>query len=109
MVQGHSWEVQYLLRIPMLPKEERTGGIVITPAVLPDGNGGFVPCPELLTEEELIVFLRIPQISNSKNYHNVIENLKRMHDLPRIHICGKPLYPREAINEWIKNKTTNQK
>ena len=30
---------------------ERLGGLA-APAVLPDGNGGFVPCPELLTEEE---------------------------------------------------------
>jgi len=82
---------------------------LMLPVVLPDGNGGFTPCPELLTEEELILFLRIPQISMARNYRNVIENLKRMHDLPRIHICGKPLYPREAINEWIKNKTTNTK
>ena len=27
--------------------------------VLPDGNGGFTPCPELMTEVELIQFLRI--------------------------------------------------
>ncbi len=82
---------------------------LIATAVLPNGNGEFTPCPELLTEEELVIFLRIPHVSNSKNYHNVIENLKRMHGLPRIHICGKTLYPREAINEWIKNKTTNTK
>jgi hypothetical protein len=56
--------------------------------------------PEIMTEEELIQYLRIPEISNSKNYHNVVENLKRMHDLPRIHICGKALYPRNAITEW---------
>ena len=30
----------------------------MTPVVLPDGNGGFTPCPELLTEEEAIRFLR---------------------------------------------------
>ncbi len=47
--------------------------------------------PDLLTEEELIEYLRIPKISKSTNYHNVIENLKRMRDLPRIHICGKAL------------------
>ncbi len=93
----------------MLPKEEKTTNSFITPAVLSDGNGEFAPCPDLLTEEELIIFLRIPHVSNARNYHNVIENLKRMHGLPRIHICGKPLYPREAINEWIKNKTTNRK
>ena len=63
----------------------------------------------LMTEPEVIHFLRIPEVSNSNNYHNVIENLKRMHNLPRIHICGKPLYPREAIKEWIKEKTINGK
>lgn len=30
--------------------------------VLPDGNGGFTPCPELLTEEEAIRFLRLDGI-----------------------------------------------
>jgi hypothetical protein len=79
----------------------------ITSAVLPDGHGGFTLCPELMTEEELIHFLRIPEISQAKGYHNVIENLKRMHDLPRIHICGKPLYPREAIKRWIRERTVD--
>ncbi len=82
---------------------------LITPVVLPDGNGGFTPCPELMTEEELIIYLRIAQISNAQNYHNVIDNLKRMHGLPRIHICGKPLYPIEAIRQWIANKTLTEK
>lgn len=90
----------------MLPKDEKTSNSFVTPAVLPDGNGGFTVCPELLTEEELIAFLRIPKVSKSKDYHNVIENLKRMHDLPRIHICGKPLYPLDEIREWVKRKTT---
>jgi len=93
----------------MLPKEEKTTDIFMSPAVLPNGNGDFTPCPELLTEEELIVFLRVPEVSKSEDYHNVIENLKRMHDLPRIHICGKPLYPVEAIREWIRKKTTTRK
>ena len=74
----------------ILLKDENTANSFITPAVLPDGNGGFTVCPELLTEEELIVFLRIPEVSKSKDYHNAIENLKRMHNLPRVHICGKP-------------------
>ena len=67
------------------------------------------PESDLMTENELIVYLRIPEVSKSQDYHNVIENLKRMHQLPRIRICGKPLYPREAIKEWIKGKTTNGK
>ena len=93
----------------MLSGEEKTTHSFVTSAVLPDGNGGFTVSTELLTEEELIVFLRIPEVSKSKDYHNVIENLKRMHDLPRIHICGKPLYPLEAIRQWIREKTTNNK
>ena len=62
-------------------------------------------CHDLLTEEELVVFLRIPEVSNSKDFHNVIEHLKRFRDLPRIHICNKALYPKEAIRKWIEEKT----
>ena len=60
---------------------------------------------ELMTESEVIRFLRIPEISNSKNYHNVIEHLKKFRDLPRIHICRKALYPRKAILEWVEKET----
>ena len=78
-------------------------------SVLPDGNGGFTPCPELLTEDELINFLRIPEVSKADDYSNVIANLKRMHDLPRIHLCGKTLYPTREIMKWITEKSTTGK
>ena len=77
----------------------------ILPAILADGNGGFTPCPELMTEAELVQFLRIPEISNSKDYHNVIEHLKKFRDLPRIHICRRALYPKKAVLEWIEKET----
>jgi len=60
--------------------------------------------PEIMTEEELVQFLRIPEVSKATSYRNVIENLKRMHDLPCIHICRQPLYPLEAIKKWVKEK-----
>ena len=60
---------------------------------------------ELMTESEVIQFLRIPEISNSSNYHNVIEHLKRIRGLPRIHICRKALYPKKAILEWVEKET----
>lgn len=78
--------------------------IIAAPAVLPDGNGGFAPCPELLTEEEVIRLLRIPQVSKSGNHSNVIANLKRTHGLPCIHICKQPLFPRDAVLKWIEEK-----
>lgn len=43
----------------MLSGEEKTAYTFIVAAVLPDGNGGFTPCPELLTEDEAIRFLRL--------------------------------------------------
>ena len=59
----------------------------------------------LMTEAELIEFLRIPEISGSQNYHNVIEHLKKMRGLPRIHICHQVLYPQKAILEWVEKET----
>ena len=62
--------------------------------------------PDVMTEDELIVYLRIPEISKS-DPHNVIENLKRARDLPRIHICHKILFPLKAIREWIDKELRN--
>ena len=60
---------------------------------------------ELMIESEVIQFLRIPEISNSKDYHNVIEHLKKFRGLPRIHICRRALYPRKAILKWVEKET----
>ena len=68
-----------------------------------NNHDGF---PALMTESELVEFLRIPAVSNAKDHHNVIENLKRLRHLPRIHICNKALYPKEAIEKWIERETT---
>lgn len=89
----------------MVPKNSgnnRSPGF--TPVVLPDGNGGFVPCPEVLTEDELIQFLRIPEVSKAENYKNVVENLKRHQNLPCIHISHKCLYPRDAVLKWMQER-----
>ena len=61
--------------------------------------------PDLMTESEVVQFLRIPEISNSKNYHNVIEHLKKFRGLPRIHISHRALYPKKAILKWVEKET----
>jgi len=61
--------------------------------------------PDLLTQEELIQFLRIPQVSKSSDYSNVVKNLIRFRDLPRIKICNKLLYPKKALLDWVKKET----
>jgi hypothetical protein len=68
---------------------------------MPDG----CPVPDLMTEDEVIEFLRIPSVSTAKDYHNVILNLIRFRNLPRIKIGKKRLYPRKAILEWIESET----
>lgn len=45
------------------PERPRVFPVLMMPTVLPDGNGGFTPCPELLTEEEAIKFLRLDAIA----------------------------------------------
>ena len=65
--------------------------------------------PELMTEAEVIQFLRIPELSSSKDYHNVIENLKRVRGLPRIHICRKALYPKKAVLQWVEKQISAEK
>jgi len=75
-------------------------------AILPGPNGGFGPCPTVMTEEELIRFLRIPEISNAANHRHVIENLKRVHGLPRIHLCGKTVYLTDSVKQWLQRRVT---
>ena len=73
-------------------------------SALPDGNGGLCQCPEIMTEEEVIRYLRIPKVSNAADFKYVIDNLIRAHDLPCIHICRRRLYPIEGVRKWITRK-----
>ncbi len=65
--------------------------------------------PLLLTEDELINLLRIREIGGAANPYNVIVNLKRMHGLPCIHISKTPLYPLEAVRQWILDKVQKER
>ena len=64
--------------------------------------------PELMTETELMRFLRIPDVSHGANPHNVVDNLKRFHQLPCIHISRQPLYPLAAVRRWIEDKLAKE-
>ena len=77
-------------------------------AVLPTAHRSTRQSPDLLTESELVEHLRVAEVSRAKDYRNIIDNLKRFHDLPRIHICGQVLYPREAVQQWIRDHTVTR-
>lgn len=64
---------------------------------------------ELMTRDELIRFLRIPEVSKASNFDNVVDNLQRMHGLPCIHICKQPLYPIDAVRRWIEQKVEKER
>ena len=66
---------------------------------------GITTCHELMTMDECIEFLRIPEISKSGDHKNVIKNLIRFRHLPRIRICQTLLFPRQAVLEWIGKET----
>jgi hypothetical protein len=65
--------------------------------------------PELMTETELMHFLRIPDVSQGADPHHVVENLKRFHRLPCIHISKKPLYPLVAVRRWVEEKLVKER
>ena len=67
------------------------------------------PASDLMTEQELVQFLRIPEVSKAKDHRNVVKNLIRFRDLPRIQICKKILFPKKAILEWIEGETKNKR
>jgi len=65
--------------------------------------------PELMTETELMQFLRIPDVRPAADPHNVVDNLKRFHHLPCIHISRKPLYPLTAVRRWVEDKLVKER
>jgi len=72
--------------------------------------GGFViRCPGCLEEDHLPQygrFLRIPEISSARNHRHAIENLKRNHGLPRVHLCGKTVYLTDSVKAWLEKHVT---
>jgi len=62
----------------------------------------------LMTENELMHFLRIPDVSHGANPHKVVANLKRFHQLPCIHISRLPLYPLVAVRRWVEERPARE-
>jgi len=78
-------------------------------AVKAEPNSQTVGFSELMTEAEVIDFLRIPAVARGEDYHNVIVNLKRIRGLPCVHICRQPLYPLSSIRRWITEQAKKER
>lgn len=73
--------------------------------MFPDPEDRFVHYPAVMSEEELVRFLRLPKISKAANHRHVIETLKRNHRLPRIHLCGKSVYLADSVKARPHERT----
>jgi len=62
------------------------------------------PWPELMVEEELAAYLRLPAVSANAKPGNVIANLRRERDLPCLAISNRLVYPLELVREWVKEQ-----
>ena len=73
---------------------------LVTPAVLPDGNGGFVPCPDLLTEEEAIRYLRL-DVNGPENPEGTLKYYRDKGVLRGVQIGRNLRYPRKELDSMI--------
>ena len=71
-----------------------------TPAVLPDGNGGFAPCPELLTEDEAIRYLRL-DVDGPQHPRGTLKYYRDKGLLHGIRIGRNLRYPRKELDCMI--------
>ena len=78
--------------------------IFSSPSVLPDGNGGFTPCPELLTETEAIRYLRL-DVDGSPNPLKTMEYYRNSGQLVAVKVGKKNRYRRQDLDDFLMRKS----
>jgi len=77
------------------------------PPVLPDGRGGYTPCPDLLTEAEAIRYLRLDTIGH-KNPSNTLRYYREKHKLRATKVGKGLFYTRKELGRFIEQLTENK-
>ncbi len=75
-----------------------------TPAVMPDGNGGWQPCPNLLTEEEAIRYLRL-DIDGPTQPENTLKYYREKKKLKGTRVGKQLRYRRKSLEEFLDKMT----
>ena len=70
-------------------------------AVLPDGNGGCKPCPEILTEQEAIMYLRLDTV-DIKHPEATLRRYRDAGVLHGVQISKGIFFPRTELDRFIK-------
>lgn len=88
----------------MTPQTKENSNMIFTLAALPDCNGGYTLCPELLTEDETIRYLRLDTIGH-KNPSNTLRYYRSKHLLIATRIGKGVLYARKELDLFIDKMT----
>lgn len=80
----------------------------VASAVLPDTNGGFVPCPELLTEEEAIRYLRL-DVNGPKDPSETLAYYRNKGLLIAIQISKNFRYRRQDLDDFLAHKSESKR
>lgn len=77
----------------------------LTPyAVLPDGAGGWTPCPTLLTEAEAIRYLRLDLLGR-KGPNKTLQYYRERGLIKATRISNVNMYLRESLDEFLATMT----
>ena len=87
-----------------LPQRPTEFPQLMAPVVLPDGNGGFTPCPELLTEDEAIRFLRLDGI-NAEDPANTLRYYRKKGFLRATQVGKCIRYRRIELEKFLEKLT----
>lgn len=72
-------------------------------AIIPDINGGFTPCPELLTEQEAVQYLRL---NDDKNPSRTLKYYREKGLLRATMVGRHLLYRRVELERFLELQTT---
>lgn len=87
--------------------EDNNRSIVLSaPAVISDGNGGWQPCPNLLTPNEAVRYLRIDKLG-LKNPLNTLKYYREKGLLKGTYIGNHLFYTKQELDKFIERMTKN--
>lgn len=69
---------------------------------MPDGNGGLVPAPFVMTEQQLIQFCRIDTFG-LKNPRNTLRHYRKTGKLKASRLSGHNVYTIEQAVDFMRN------
>jgi hypothetical protein len=71
-------------------------------SILPNGSGGFVPCPEVLLPEEAARYLRLDL---DGNWQQTLRYYREKKKLKGTQIGKRLLYTRKALDDFLERMT----